>query len=78
MQTYAYVWFEYHAAQQRVREVFAQSPVQDEQSHLNSSTVAQPEDQVAGREGDPISPEVTAKERRRACGKGMNASVSDR
>jgi hypothetical protein len=30
MQTYAYIWFEYHAAQQRLREVFAQSPVQDE------------------------------------------------
>jgi hypothetical protein len=66
MQTYGYIWFEYHAAQQRVRETFTQAPAQDEQSHPNSSTVAQPDGQIAGREGESISPEATAKDRRRA------------
>jgi hypothetical protein len=62
MQTFAFVWLEYHAAQQRLRETFAQSPLPDEESHLNSSpTVAQTDGETAGREVDPISPEATAR-----------------
>ena len=61
MQTYGYIWFEYHAAQQRVRETFAQSPIPDEQSHLNSSAVAQPDGPDRRREGDPISPDRPAR-----------------
>jgi hypothetical protein len=43
MQPFALIWLEFHAAQQRVRETFAQSPRPNEESHLNSSpAVAQP------------------------------------
>ena len=44
MQPFALIWLEFHAAQQRVRETFAQSPLPNEGSHLNSSSaVAQPD-----------------------------------
>lgn len=44
MQPFALIWFEFHAAQQRFRETFAQSSLPDEESHLNSSlAVAQPD-----------------------------------
>ena len=62
MQTFAYLWFEYRSAQQRVRETFAQSPLPDEQSCLNSSAVAQADGQNADREVDPISREATGQE----------------
>lgn len=44
MQPFALIWFEFHAAQRRFRETFAQSSLPDEESHLNSSlAVAQPD-----------------------------------
>jgi hypothetical protein len=44
MQLFALIWLEFHAAQQRVRETFAQSWLPVEESHLNSSlAVAQPD-----------------------------------
>jgi len=67
MQTFAYIWFEYRAAQQRVRETFAQSPLPDEQPRLNSSAIAQPGGEIAGREVERISPEATDKDRGISC-----------
>ena len=65
MQPFALIWLEFHAAQQRVRETFAQSPLPDGESHLNSSlAVAQPDAEIAGKDVDPISPEATGQERR--------------
>lgn len=50
MQPFALIWLEFHAAQQRVREIFAESPLQDEESQLNSSPAgAQPDGEIAGR-----------------------------
>jgi|HubBroStandDraft_2_1064218.scaffolds.fasta_scaffold363427_2 hypothetical protein len=44
MQPFALIWFELHAAQQRVRDAFAQSSLPDAELHLNSSlAVAQPD-----------------------------------
>jgi hypothetical protein len=50
MQPFAFIWLEFHAARQRVQEVFAESPLQDEESQLNSSPAgAQPDGEIAGR-----------------------------
>jgi hypothetical protein len=62
MQTLAYLWFDYRLAQQRVRDAFAQAPLPDEQSCLNSSAVAQADREFGGREVDPISRAATSQE----------------
>jgi hypothetical protein len=63
MQTLALIWLQFHAAQERVKETFAQSPPAGEESQSNSSpAVAQPDGQVGGKEVDPISPEATGKQ----------------
>jgi hypothetical protein len=63
-ETFAIIWLGFNAAQ-RLRESFVQSPLPDQESHLNLSPAdGQPEGEIGGREVDPISPEATGKERR--------------
>jgi hypothetical protein len=65
MQTLALIWLQFHAAQERVKETFAQSPPAEEELRPNSSpAVAQPDAEIGGKEADPISPEAIGKERR--------------
>ena len=57
MQMFVLMSLQFHAAQQCLWENAPPSAVPDEESHLNSSsTVAQPEGEIAGGELDPIPP----------------------
>jgi hypothetical protein len=61
MQMLVLGWLQFHAAPQCLRKNGPQSPLPDEESHLNSSpTIAQPDGEVAGREVDPIWPDRPA------------------
>jgi hypothetical protein len=63
VETLAIIWLGLNVGQ-RLRESFAQSPL-DEESHRNSSSAGTHTDgEIAGRKANPISSEATGKERR--------------
>lgn len=56
MQMLVLVWLQFHAAQQCLEQNVPPSRLPDEESHLNSPpTVAQPDEEIAGRQVDAIS-----------------------
>jgi hypothetical protein len=78
METFAIIWLGLNAAQ-RLREVFAESPLPDEELHLNSSSaVAHTDGEIMSTKVDPISSEATGKEPRCACCREMDASARAR
>jgi len=67
-------WSQFRAAQRRLRETFAESPLTDQEAHLKSSpAVARPKDETANRDVDPIAPGATNRdEGERTAKKGMH------
>jgi hypothetical protein len=57
------IWLQCRAAQERLRETFAESSLPSEESHLKSSPpVAQADGETASTEVDPIAPELSGKD----------------
>jgi len=57
------IWLQCRAAQERLRETFAESPLPYEESYLKSSPpVAQADGERASGEVDPIPPKLSGKD----------------